>query len=115
MTTAQEILYNKLDTLGTAYPLVAPANASYPAMVYQKVGELPMRSHSGASLRRHRFQIACWGRTYAEAVTLAESVYAALNLNQTGIELITAENAFEDAEPETGLYRSLVEVYVWNP
>jgi hypothetical protein len=110
----ESIITTKLQAVGAVYPLQMPVGATLPAMVYQFISEIPMRHHGGADMVRRRLQVSCWGKTYAAAVTLGDSVRAALDLNQTNIELITAENIsdFKDADAE--LYRRIVEFYIWE-
>lgn len=112
--TIDSVIATKLAAVGAVYPLSMPAGATLPGMCYQFISETPMRYHGGENLVRRRLQVSCWAKTYAAAITLADSVRAALNLNQTNIELITAETIadFKDAEAE--LYRRIVEFYVWN-
>ena len=73
-----------------------------------------MRHHGGQDMVRRRLQVACWAKTYAAAVTLADQVRAALDLNQTNIELITAETISDFKDAKASLYRRIVEFYVWN-
>lgn len=112
--TIESVIASKLAAVGAAYPLAMPPGATLPGMCYQFISESVMRHHGGQDLVRRRLQVSCWAKTYAAAVTLADSVRSALNLNQTNIELITAETIsdFKDAEAE--LYRRIVEFYVWN-
>jgi hypothetical protein len=104
-----------LSSLGTVYPLSMPdQNASLPCMVYQFISERPFRSHSGKSLSRRRLQVSCWATTYGAAITLSESVKAAIDLNQTNFELATHEDARDEKEVETGLSRKILQFYVWD-
>lgn len=112
--TIESVIASKLASVGATYPLSMPTNATLPGMCYQFISEVQMRHHGGQDMVRRRLQVSCWARTYAAAVTLGDSVKAALNLNQTNIELITAETIsdFKDAEAE--MYRRIVEFYVWS-
>lgn len=113
--TIQDNVVSALAGAGTIYPLSIPnSGASYPCIVYQFISEVPMRSHSGASLRKHRLQVTCWAQTYAAAVTLAEAVKAALDLNQTNFELSTHENSREGKEVESGLSFRSMDFFVWE-
>jgi hypothetical protein len=112
--TIQDNIHSTLSGVGTTYPLAVPnSGASYPCIVYQFISEVQMRSHSGNGLRKHRVQISCWATTYAAAVTLAESVKAALDLNQTNYELATHETSRDEKEVETGLSRRMMDFFVW--
>lgn len=112
--TIESVIYNKLSAVGATYPLTMPPGATLPGMCYQFISEIPMRHHGGADMVRRRLQVSCWANTYAAAVTLGDLVRAALDLNQSNIELITAENIsdFKDAEAEK--YRRIVEFFVWE-
>jgi hypothetical protein len=113
--TMESIIASKLSSLGAAYPVTMPAQgATLPGMCYQFISERQMRHHSGETMIRRRLQVSCWAKTYAAAVTLGDSVRAALNLNKTNIELITAENISDFKDPEAELYRRIVEFYVWQ-
>lgn len=112
--TIEAVIAGKLASVGAAYPVTMPEGATLPGMCYQFISEIPFRAHSGEILTRRRLQVACWAKTYAAAVTLGDSVRAALNLNQTNIELITAENISDFKDPESGLYRRIVEFFVYN-
>ena len=112
--TIESVIAAKLQSLGAVYPLSMPQGATLPAMCYQFISEIPIRHHGGADMVRRRLQVSCWGKTYAAAVTLGDSVRAALDLDQTNIELITAENISDYKDPEAELYRRIVEFFVWD-
>lgn len=113
--TIDSVIASKLAAVGTFYPLSMPKQgATLPGGCYQFISETNMRHHGGQDLVRRRLQVSCWANTYAAAVTLADSVKAALNLNQTNIELITAESISDFKDVEANLYRRIVEFYVWN-
>lgn len=83
----------------------------------------PYRSvDDGASLVRERIQIDCWGRTYAEAVSVEAAVASALN-GYRGIigvspEIVTEiqgafrQNRTDQFEPETKLHRVIADYFV---
>jgi hypothetical protein len=96
------------------YALSVPADGIYPCIVYQRISTFPMRSHSGNYMERPRFQISCWGNSYAEAKTVSEAVKTALDLNQVNFKLATKENELDDKEVETILYRKILDFYIWN-
>lgn len=112
--TIESVVAGKLAAVGAVYPVTMPPGATLPGMCYQFISEVPMRHHGGADMVRRRLQVACWARTYAAAVTLGDSVRAALDLNQTNIELITAENIADFKDAEAQLYRRIVEFFVWE-
>jgi hypothetical protein len=112
--TIESVIATKLAAVGAVYPLTMPPGATLPGMCYQFISEIPYRHHGGEDMVRRRLQVACWANTYAAAVTLGDSVRAALNLNQSNIELITAENISDFKDPEAQLYRRIVEFFVWE-
>jgi hypothetical protein len=112
--TIESVIASKLAAVGAAYPLSMPTGATLPGMVYQFISEIPMRHHGGADMVRRRLQVSCWANTYAGAVTLGDQVRAALDLNQSNIELITAENISDFKDPEANKYRRIVEFFVWE-
>lgn len=113
--TIDSVIAAKLAAVGTFYPISMPSvGATLPGGCYQFISEINMRHHGGSDMVRRRLQVSCWGRTYAAAITLADSVKAALDLNQTNIELITAETISDFKDVESELYRRIVEFYVWN-
>jgi hypothetical protein len=111
--TVQTEIHSKLAAVGATYPDGLPANPTLPSTSYKFVSEIQHRSHSGNGLQRHRLQVDCWAKTRAAANTLAASVVTALDLVQSGVELITIENAADLNEPETGIERRMLEFYVW--
>lgn len=112
--TVDTVIYGKLASIGAAYPGTMPQGATLPGMCYQYISEVNFPSHSGAGLSRRRLQVACWGKTSAAAITLADSVKSALAYNQSGVELITPENLNDFVDPESGNYRRIVEFFVWS-
>ncbi len=112
--TIESVIAGKLAAVGAVYPLAMPTGATLPGIAYQFISEVPMRHHGGQDMVRRRLQVSCWANTYAAAVTLADSVRAALNLNQTNIELITAENISDFKDDEAEKYRRIIEFFVWE-
>lgn len=113
--TIDTVIASKLASVGTFYPLAMPSKgATLPGGCYQFISEVNMRHHGGADMVRRRLQVSCWAQTYAAAITLADSVKAALNLNRTNIELIVAETISDYIDEEAQLYRRIVEFYIWE-
>lgn len=112
--TIESVIAAKLASIGAAYPLSMPTNPTLPGMCYQFISEVPYRHHAGETMVRRRLQVSCWANSYAAAVTLGDSVRAALNLNQQNIELITAENISDFKDDEAQKYRRIVEFFVYE-
>ena len=113
--TIQDTVYAKLAAIGTSYTLtMTTQNAAKPCTVYQFITARPLRYHAGNSHIRHRVQVSCWAETYAAAVTLANSVIAAFDLNVTDFPLSTLENSVDQKEVETGLSRQILEFDIYE-
>ncbi len=102
------------------YPMVLPDEATYPAIVYQKISGLMVASHSGNSgLGNPRFQISCWGETYPVAKALSRQVKLAFHGYKGAMGDITCQAAFVDAElddmdQQTKLFRVMIDVLLWH-
>jgi len=112
--TVQKTIYHKLASVGATYPDSLPANPTLPSTTYKFISLNQSRYHGGNSLARYRLQVDCWAKTRGAANTLADSVKSALDLNRTGIELITVEQAIDFNEPESGIERRMLEFYVFD-
>lgn len=112
--TIQTTIYHKLAAVGATYPDGLPPNPTLPSTSYKFISLDQNRYHGGNSLARYRLQVDCWAKTRGAANTLADSVKAALDLNQTNVKLITTENAVDFNEPESGIERRMLEFYVWE-
>lgn len=97
---------------GRCYPLVAPANVVKPYIVYQVVSNIPEVILDGAEgLEQRHMQFDIYAATYAAAKTLEESLKAAM----LAASFVNVPLAYGDSyEPETQLYRCLMEYSVWN-
>ena len=83
-------------------------------MVYQKISINPIRTHGGYAADRARWQLACWAYTYDESLALAEQVRAAFDLNTTDFELATREAELDLPDPDTNLYRRILDFNIWK-
>jgi hypothetical protein len=62
------------------YPQRLPESVTMPAIAYRRVSGERMMSHSGPSgVASPRYQMECWGMSYAEAKQVAEQVRIALD------------------------------------
>lgn len=96
------------------YPIRLPQKATLPAIAYSRVSSPPTRTHSGRGTLEHpRYQLDCWAATYLEAEALAAAVIQALDGQRWG-NVSLAENEIDDADPETGLFRRIVDVTIWH-
>lgn len=92
------------------YPLAAPEDVVRPFGVYSRVAANPV-TLSG-SINSTEMQIDVYANTYAEALTLATSaqtaIAAASTLKSSQIQ------AVDEYEPETKLYRVILEFTAWH-
>lgn len=112
--TIESVIVAKLQSVGAVYPLSMPTGATLPGMAYQFISELNMPTHSNKGTTRYRLQVACWGKTYAAAITLKDSVKAALSYDKDKVQLIAPIDGSDFKDPEAELYRKIVEFYVWE-
>jgi len=111
----EDTIVAMLDSAGiTNYPLVPPHDAPTPCVVYQKISMMDMRSHEGYVAERGRWQFSCYAYTYPESKDLAETVKALFDLNQIDFELATREGEIDTPDPDTGLFRKILDFFIWK-
>lgn len=98
----------------TAYALSVPENGTYPCVVYQRISTNPLRTMSGNGLEKTRFQLTCWGKTLDSSLQTAKTVKTKFDLNQTNFVLATRENEFTAKEIESGLYSTVLDIFIWS-
>lgn len=102
------------------YPLRLPQKPTLPALVIQKIARPRVYSHSGDSnLANPTYQISCWAETHEGAVALEVQLETALTgfSGTMGAETVYAAfiaNVLDDFEPDTALYRQIVDVEFWH-
>lgn len=115
-------LHSRLTThAGTAglvstrvYPVIAPQNVVYPCIVYQRISGT--EQNGTTSIREARYQISCWGATFANAQSVAAQVRAALEewsvFGGSGVFVRMARvvNEQDDFEPDERIFRTIVDV-----
>lgn len=114
--SAESTLLNILTSNNVkAFPLVAPHDEPAPFVVYQEIpSSLNIRSHAGDEAIRSRWQLTAWDYSYNEARDLANQIIDRFHLNVTDFEFSAVENKFDLPDPDTSLYRKIVEVYLWE-
>jgi hypothetical protein len=86
---------------GRIYPEILPQIPTYPAVTYTIVSVV--RTHAmgaDAKVKRVRAQVDCWGRTLAEARTLAGEVEARLSRYRGTVDGFTVQDVLLDNEHE---------------
>jgi len=89
------------------YPHILPQSPTYPAVTYQQVSAV--RTHAMGStgpVVRVRMQVNLWGRTYADARTLAAETLARLGrfneqIGSTRVLDVLLDNELDTYESET--------------
>jgi hypothetical protein len=93
------------------YPLVLPATSTLPAITYNQVGRTVNRV---ANLSTDRWQLDCWGLTFASSYSLSQAVWNALQtyngvISGVRIEDIRMINQVSTFESASGYYRHMLE------
>lgn len=102
------------------YPLVAPQDATYPLVVYQRISGIRIHSHSGPSgLASPRFQFSAWGESFSDAKNVAEQVRLALDgyagtMGSLAVGACLIATELDQYEPDTGLYRTILDFFIWH-
>lgn len=95
------------------YPVIAPQNAQYPCIVYQRISGTEQMGTT--QIREARYQLSCWGETFASAQAVATQVRAALeewSIYGGGVFVRMARivNEGDDYEPDERIFRTLIDV-----
>lgn len=116
-------IYTRLTThSGTAalvgtrvYPVIAPQNAQYPCIVYQRISGTEQMGTT--QIREARYQLSCWGETFASAQAVATQVRVALeewSIYGGGggvfVRMARIVNEGDDYEPDERIFRTLIDV-----
>ncbi len=104
-------IYQKLADLagGRVYPYVAPQKTAPPWIVFRMVSAVSDDVFCGPAETATAVQIDAWASSIDEASALREQVRAAiLPLRPVGL------NELSDYEPETALYRAMLEIQLWH-
>lgn len=116
MSTIQEQLYALLNPLaaGGAGPQVQIQNATYPYIVYRRLVSPVQNTLSGNGappINNTVFEITSWGQTYADAVTLAAAVTAAM---QGWAVQNVLQREHDIYESDVMLHRVVQDFSVWH-
>lgn len=95
------------------YPMLLPQTPTYPAVTYQKISNSEQKGTS--ALRDSRWQLNCWGATYAAAHSLAAQVKAAFeewhDVDQTpGVLMARIAGEVDDYDDSADVFRVIVDV-----
>jgi len=91
------------------YPMKLPQNSTYPAIVYQRISGAERLGST--KLREARYQLSCWGATYASGQALAAQVRDALEGWGVGgaVPMSRIVNENDDYEPDDDVYRVILD------
>ena len=99
--------------VGGVYPVALPKDQTiWPAIHYLFVGGSNMPTADTYGIQRQRVEVSCWAKSYYDAVTLRNTVTAALLAASTPAFNIALIQNIDFDEHEDLLYRALVEFYV---
>lgn len=114
---AEKVLYDALKAdsavdafvAGRIYPNLLPAEATLPAIVYQRVSTTPEYYLTGsANLDHTRIQVSSWAKTYRTAKQLATAVRLALE----GAGFLVVMD-LDDIDEETREHRVITDFTAW--
>lgn len=97
------------------YPAPLPAEATLPAVTYQRISFQPLYAYSegDTGFNRSRWQLDIWAKSKAEAEDLAKQIrvyfsgFSGMMGGVDGVEVgyVFLENELDDFDPEPGRYR----------
>lgn len=105
------------------YPLVIPQGATLPCLTYQRISTTRAGSHDssgiGNELTSSRFQFDVWANTALSAKAISDQVRAALHGKKGTMSSVTIQAGLSEDEqalfePDTKLYRSRSDYFIWN-
>jgi hypothetical protein len=95
------------------HPAILPQTPTYPAISYLRVSNTGQQGST--KLRETRYQINCWGATYAAAQSLAVAVKTAFEeyveaATTPRIEMTLVVNELDDYDDQADIFRVIVDV-----
>lgn len=124
--TLEQALFNYLSTyagltalIGTRlYPVVLPQGATQPAVTYQRVSTVRLRTFGAPRLgRKARFQFTVWASSYSSRAAVAGQLiaalegYAGLMGGGSGVTVLAVqgEGELDDYEPTTKTFQGALD------
>ncbi|NCQ29161.1 MAG: DUF3168 domain-containing protein [Armatimonadetes bacterium] len=100
---------------GRLYPSVAPYGVTSPYAVYSRitsVEDISLDTNGGTgNAKNTRLQIDIWALTHLECIDKAEAVKTLLNGWSTENTILSEQ---DDYEPDTKLYRVIIDISIWH-
>lgn len=88
---------------GRVYPGIAPEKAAYPLVNYRVLARAPITTiDSVVHAVDYTVVFECWGQTYADALTTADAVRAAIVAS--GLDYSPTDEPADEYEPQTDAY-----------
>ena len=88
------------------YPLIKPQDVGTPYITYQVINDNSNQCIEGIVYQNDaRFQLDCWSTKYSEVKAIKEAVISAL----IGFKSSNSISNMDDYEPDTKLYRQLID------
>ena len=101
--------------LDRMYPVLRPESSALPANTYQLITLDQVENLSGrdGSLRNYRVQVDLWALKYSDILLLDSAVRARMATAATSFRSAMLPSGFDDYEPDTKLYRRMLEFSCW--
>jgi len=115
MTTKLETLASLISASSGSpdvFMLEKPQNNN-DCIVYKVISSQPVRSHSGTLFEKTHVELNCWGTNATNSQTLATNMKTLLDCNTHDFKISYLDNNFDVKEIETGLFRSILDFYIW--
>jgi hypothetical protein len=97
------------------HPVIRPQEGVLPAVTYQVVSLDQVSALGGRSdtLRNIRLQVDCWGKAHSDVLSVESAVRARMDTAATSFRSVLSPGGLDDYEPDTKLYRRMLEFSVW--
>lgn len=99
------------------WPGRLPQEPVLPAITYSRLAAPSEATQSSYELRRVRMAFSCWAKTYDEATTVGGLLVSSLAhkpIEEGGGNCLLLGDLDVGPEPETGLFRRLVEFQIYH-
>ena len=113
-----KVIKSLIGSLGTVYPLRAEQGAAAPYIVYNVISNNPTDTKTGASLLdTWRVQIDVYGSTYAQCVSLSDSIRTTLDryagtVQTVKVDKIVFENENDGFDDDAEYYHRRQDYFI---
>lgn len=105
----------------TVYAMNLPQDATYPAVVIQRIGEVESVCMDGPTgVVTHMFNLTCWGRSYEDVRDLTEGIRDLVSGYQESTDdedlaiFLVDSNDNKEYVTDNLLYREVIRVKIWT-